>query len=226
MRIGRYFKTGKQQPELDFVDIDTNTDIPLFLDPYFIANRTDQWSVQASNTIRNFFQNLIDKLRANDRSAFKLLSHLHEPNETCLGLSQGKPKGRGVGRENMLDLYSSLSKSKAVKTGIVSDIEDCHIFVDGFGKDKLSDMTTGILRRHLIEYTQNQAKLNNIPLKPGVPSGYFWDTSLESWNNIHTDMLVVNGRKIILVPKGVVSFSFGYTPEKYYNKFVLNLSHP
>jgi len=221
MRISRHLKIGKQQPELDFVDIDTKADIPLFLDPYFLANRADQWSLRASETIRDFFQNLIDTLRADDPKAFKLLSHLHEPNETCLGLSKGRPQGRGVGRDDMRNLYSSLSRSKAVKTGVVSDIEDCHIFVDGFGKDKLSDMTTGIIRHHLIEYTQHQAKLNKMKLTSGVASGYFWDTSIGRWNNIHTEMLVINGRKVILVPKGVVSFSAAYTPAKYYNKFVL-----
>jgi hypothetical protein len=221
VRISQHFKTGKQQPELDFVDIDVNADIPLFLDPYFLANRIDQWSLKASSTIRNYFQTLIDKLRKDDNSASGLLSWLHEPNETCLGLSKGRPRGRGVGKYDIANLYASLSKSKAVKTGVVSDIEDCHIFVDGVGKDKLSDMTTGIIRRHLIDYTQNQAKLNGIPLTNGVPSGYFWDTSLGRWNNIHTEMLIINNRKILLVPKGVVSFSSGYTPEKYYNKFIL-----
>lgn len=221
MRISEHFEIGKQQPELDFINVDTDKDIPLFLDPYFLANRTDQWSLQSSETIRNFFQTLINMLQIKDAGAIKLLSQLHEPNETCLGLSKGRPRGRGVGRNDMANLYSSLANSKAVKTGVVSDIEDCHIFVDGFGKDKLSDMTTGIIRKHLIEYTQNQARLNNIPLTQSVPSGFFWDTALGRWDNIHTDMLVVDNRKIILIPKGVASFSTGYTPDNYYNKFVL-----
>ena len=221
MRISDHFNLGKQQAELDFVNIDTETDTKLFLDPYFLAHRKDPWSQNASNAIRNYFQILIDMLKQKDSGAKKLLSHLSEPNETCLGLSRGKPQGRGVGKFDKEKLYESLSKSKAVETGVITDIEDCHIFVDGFGKDKLSDMTTGIIRKQLIEYTQNQAKLHGIKLQQ-CPSGYYWDVEQQKWLAEYTEMLVVNDKKIILVPKGVVSFADVYTPDKYFNKFVLD----
>jgi hypothetical protein len=126
--------------------------------------------------------------------------NLGESNETCLGLSRGNPQGRGIGTGDAAKLYVSLQKSKAVKTGLVEDLEDCRIFIEGIDKDKISDMTTAIIRKQLIEYTQQQAKLNGIPLRKGTPSGFFWD---------------------ILVPKGVVSFTTEYTPQEYYSNYVL-----
>ncbi|MGN7986244.1 hypothetical protein ACTJKC_02830 [Pedobacter sp. 22226] len=83
-------------------------------------------------------------------------------------------------------------------------------------------MATNIITGHLIEYTQNQCKLHNIPLTQGVTSGFFWNRNAGEWEAIYTDMLVVNDKKILLVPKGIVSYSKNYAPDKYYNHFVLN----
>ncbi len=221
MLVSNYFKLSLQQPELDFVDIDLDTDLPLFLDPYYIGHRVDPWSLTAAETVRDFFQTAITGIKNGDIHALHFFDYLHEPNETCLGLSQGQPQGRGIGRYNAEGIYNSLLGSNAVKTGIVDDLSDCHIFVEGFGKDRLSDMTTNILRRHLITYTQDQCRLHGIPLTPGVPSGDYWDVGQAAWMTEHTEMLVVNGRRIILVPKCVVSFSTPYTPNRYYDKFIL-----
>lgn len=223
MKITERYNLGKTQAEVDFIDIDTDRDIQLFIDPFFLSKRKDRWSHEASKTIRSFFEHTLNLIRNKNLDEGKeLFDHLHEPNSTCLGLSKGKPQGRGVGDKDTIDIFDNLVKSKAVQTGLIQDIEDNLIFVDGFGKDKLSDMTTNIIRKHLIEYTQAQCKLNKIPLNPNVPSGFFWNRSTLEWEQEYTDMLVVDSKKILLVPKGIVSFCNEYTPQKYYQHFVLN----
>lgn len=222
MKISRIYNLNKSQAELDFVDIDPTGDLPLFLDPFFLSKKQDNWSHEATLTIRSFFQQVIDLIRnGNEDEAKELFDHLHEPNSTCLGMSIGNPRGRGVGNEDTAKIYDNLLRSRAIQTGLIQDIEDNILFVDNFGKDKLSDMTTNIITKHLILYTQNQCTLHNIPLTPGIASGYFWNRQNNEWQTEHTNMLVVNGKKILLVPKGIVSFSKGYTPDKYYNHFVL-----
>lgn len=223
MKISRIYNLGKSQAELDFIDIDINEDIPLFLDPFFISIRTDNWSIEASRTIRDFFQKVIDFIRQNDVIGGKeLFRHLHEPNTTCLGMSKGIPQGRGVGSGDTDDIFNSILQSRAIQTGLIQDIEDNLLFVDGFGKDKLSDMTTNIITDHLIEYTQKQCALHGIPLTSEVPTGFYWNRRTSQWEQRHTEMLVINERKIIFVPKGIVSFCNDYTPFRYYNHFVLN----
>ncbi len=223
MKISVVFKLGKSQPELDFVDINSSKDIPLFIDPYFLARRNDRWSIEAIRTVKSFFQFIITLLKNSEIGRAKaLFEHLSEPNETCLGLSQGRPEGRGVGKTDASHIFDKLLKSKAVKSGIVGDIEDCNIFVPHFGKDKLSDMTTNIIRSQLISYTQNQCRLCGMTLTQNVPSGFFWDRTKRCWDNKHTEMLVIKSQRILLVPKGIVSFCDDYTPTKYYQHFVLN----
>jgi hypothetical protein len=134
---------GLAQQEVDFVDINLNGDTPLFLDPYLIGLRTDSFSFEASRTIRSFFEHFLFLIRSGkENEAFDLFSHLNEPNETGLGLSRGKSKGRGVGPGNSRQIFESLKRSKAVQTGLVEHIEDCRLFVEGIDKDKTSDMTT------------------------------------------------------------------------------------
>lgn len=223
MEISRIFNLNKSQAELDFIDIDIERDIPLFVDPFFLAKRSDGWSVAATMTIRNFFQKLIDYTRAgNENAARELFIHLHEPNSTCLGMSRAHPEGKGVGAEDTTKIYDNLLRSRAIQTGLLQDIEDNILFVENFGKDKLSDMTTNIIRKHLIQYTKDQCHLHNIPLTDGVPSEYYWCERDEEWKTEFTEMLVIDGKKLLLVPKGAVSFCKSYTPDKYYNHFVLN----
>jgi hypothetical protein len=222
MRISQRYNLNKSQAELDFIDIDTTHDIPLFVDPFFLGIKNDRWSIEATLTLRNFFQKLIDLIIAgHETEAKRLFQHLGEPNATCLGLSTGMPRGSGVGIEDANKIYDSLLESRAIQTGLIQDIEDNILFVDNFGKDKLSDMTTNIINKHLIEYTIAQCQLHNIPLVANMPSGYYWSRELNDWSAEYTDMLVVDGKPILLVPKGVVSFCETYTPSKYYNHFVL-----
>ncbi|MFV0197816.1 hypothetical protein OBK01_06305 [Empedobacter falsenii] len=223
MKISQIYNLNKSQAELDFVDIDIENDLPLFLDPYFLSKKTDNWSFEATLTLKDFFQKLIDLIRSgNEEGAKSLFEHLTEPNTTCLGLSNGIPQGRGVGNNDTDKIYDNLLRSRAIETGLIQDIEDNILFIDKFGKDKLSDMATNIITKHLIDYTINQCNLHSIPLTPNVNTGYYWDKEINDWNNSYSDMLVIDGRKFIFVPKGIVSFSKSYTPKKYYNKFVLD----
>ena len=222
MKISQIFNLGKTQRELDFVDIDPETDTGVFVDPFYLSLRNDRWSLSTLQTIRSFFQKLITMIaNGNVDEARELFLYLQEPNETCLGLSTGKPQGRGVGPENSEDIFQSLLNSGAAQTGLLEDIEDCHIFVDNFGPDKLSDMATNIIRRHLIDYTVAQCELYNIPLSQNIQSGFFWNRTTETWENRHEKMLVIDDRKILLVPKGIVSYKNRYTPKQYHQHYVL-----
>ena len=95
VRFSEIFNIGLEQPQLDFVDIEPDTDTPLFIDPFAISLKGDAWSETCHQHITHFFQTALDHVRAGrDQQARLMLNGLSEPNETCLGLSQGAPAGR------------------------------------------------------------------------------------------------------------------------------------
>lgn len=111
----------------------------------------------------------------------KLLVRLQEPNETHFGLSKGKSRGRGLGPYLVQRITNNLVVSRAAETGLLEDLEDTALFIEGIGKDIISDVTTNIIRGMLISYTQSMASIYGMELQEGVYSGLVWNPSTCDW---------------------------------------------
>jgi hypothetical protein len=183
-RFSEIFGINLDQAQLDFVDVTPARDTPLFIDPFAISLRQDQWSANCHQHITHFFQTALDGIRAGRADkARAMLNGLTEPNETCLGLSKGNPAGRGVSGKQALDLYESLARSQAARSGVLEELAECDLFVEGIGSDKISDITTNIIRKLFIEYTQAQCSLHGIDLGGEYPTGRYWDMDSCSWQS-------------------------------------------
>lgn len=223
MRFSQHFGINADQSELDFVDVFLDRDIELFIDPYAIATRNDAWSAECAASVNSFFQQVIDAIRrGNEAQAILLLNQLHEPNETRLGLSSGKPSGRGIGGRQANQLFTALSQSAAVRTGFVEDLADCELVIEGIGPDKLSDITTNLIRGHLIQYTQVQCANYGLQLVGHVASGPVWNAAAGEWRQSLVQVPHADGEKILLVPKFSVRWNVLLQHGEYYRHFVLN----
>ena len=222
MKITELFSLGVDQMQVDFVDVNIDHDYPLYIDPYLISTRTDPWSVNVDRTIKSFFSAVASNVRAgNNPRAIELFMFMSEPKETCLGISStGTTNGRGVGEGNATEIIEEIIRSRAIEMGVVQNIEDVIVFVDDVDKDKLSDMTTNIIRKHLIDYTKEQCEMWGIPLqrKESLP---YWDSQIEDWNSTWEEILIYNGRELLLVPKAIVSPISEYNAQKYGWHFVV-----
>ena len=222
MRVSEYYSLGVTQPSLDFVDVETDDDVQLFVDPRAFMGVPSVWGNECVGLIRNFFAVLLDAVKNGDRtSGLQLLRRLREPNETRLGLSTKGTRGRAVGSERSLDLWDSLCSSEAVHSGLVEDLDDTSLMVTGIGPDVISDITTNILREALIEYTQAVCQVYGIPLQADIPSGPLWNPSANKWVSNFVYLPVVNGKKILLIPKVIVRYKMTYDPEEYYRHYLL-----
>lgn len=223
MRFSEIFELGLEQPQLDFVDITPSRDTPLFIDPFAISLKEDAWSERCHQHITHFFHTALEHIRAGrDAQAKALLNGLSEPNETCLGLSRGAPAGRGVAGKQALDLYDSLAASQAAQSGLLEELAECDLFVPGIASDKISDITTNIIRRLLIEYTQEQCALHGIALNGDYPSGRFWDINTGAWRQEYVRQPVVAQKRLILVPKYTVRRNMALDSQEFYSQHILN----
>lgn len=203
MRISEKLGLNLSQSELDFVDIDLENDIPLFLDPYFLSIREDKWSKNAHRTLESYFQFVLGLLENGKEDSAKDYFRFIEPEEVCFGLSKSGTQGKGLGKDESETLFKYILESKVIEDGLVNSPSDIKIFVPNIGHDKVSDLTINVIRKHLIEYTKNQMILHNIKLE-NAPSGIYWDRERLSWNNSYEETLVVEGKTVILVPKAIV----------------------
>ena len=223
MKISEIYNLKKSQYELDFVDINPDIDIPLFLDPYYISKCDFPFAINAYESIRSYFEFLLALLKGKKiEQARELFSYLGESNDICMGMSRDKPSGHGMGPKDTDAIFKKLLKSQAIRSGIMEDIEDFRIFVPNVDRDKVSDMTANIIKIHLINYTREQCELHNIPLIQNVPSGMYWNLKTKKWENQYVDRLVIDNKPILLVPKRIVSFTDKYTTNEYKQHFVLN----
>jgi hypothetical protein len=223
MRVSEYYKLGKRQSELDFVDVDTTDDAALYVDPRAIAQLSGAWANSCVSAIQSFFQRVLDAISdGDDDLALSLLSNLREPNETHLGLSRGPSNGSGVGNELARDFWQALSSSNAVRTGLIQDLEDTALLIEGVDRDRISDITTNIIRRQLIAYTQETCEYHGIPLSDNVGSGPLWNASKGEWYEEYTSLPTPNGAKLVLVPKEIVRRKLHMNSNDYYRHQVLN----
>lgn len=218
MKFSEYFKLGLKQAQLDFVDVDPQVDTKLYVDPYALEIKRDAWSTDCGDDIRSYFQELLDNIRAgNDDRCQHLISHLHEPEETYLGESSGLPQGHGVGSEQGNQILQKLKESRAVETGLLTDLAESALFIKYIDKDKISDLTTNIIRGKLLEYTAGQCALHNIPnLRPyGGPP--IWNRATMDWEARQGMIPYVEERPVILVPKYAVRRRLSLNSQEFYN---------
>jgi hypothetical protein len=195
--------------------------LPLFIDPYALSTREDQFSIECNSIIVNFFQGVIDDIKnENFQRAKHNLDKLSEPNDTHLGLSRRKSRGRGVSGEQSVDLFDRLKESKAVQTGFLKDLSDCELVIPGISRDKISDIVTNIIKIKLIEYTKEQCHTYSIPTS-SIPSGRYWNPEKGIWDQTYEEMPSYRGARIVFVPKAIVRYSIEFCHPKYYNGFVL-----
>jgi hypothetical protein len=172
--------------------------------------------------VKNYFEFVLDRIRAGKHAeAQKLLSCLNERNEFHLGYSVGESRGHAFGSKSAVSVWGALSQSQASVSGLLKDMEDTCLLIEGIGRDMISDAVCNILRGPLIRYTQDMCQYYGIPLTPNVSSGPVWNAENGRWESALVPLPMTAQGKVILVPKVLVRHRLSYQYDEYYTHYLL-----
>lgn len=188
-------------------------DLPLFIDPFLLFNSETPEYQNLHNQIIEYLRFLRDqattrRLTTGHLRAWFMFS---EVKQNWLGFSLVGNGGSGLGMDFARALYRNLE-------GIVSDFgheevtRDSHLeklclIKNGVGKDNISDFTTNLIKRYLLEYTQEFTRQYIQPelCRTVNVSKVEFNYSTQSWANRKYLLPWHDGDFVLLTPKDVLT---------------------
>lgn len=208
MRFSEQFCIKKDGSE-EWFDLLLNQDTPFYVDPLLVFDDNDEFWADAKEEVVKFFEyavGLAIKSGGNKNqywnSAIDAL-RCPEPNQFCLGLSTGNPKGSGLGKKSAELMCESLSTAEKSKIVDFSMILGFMIFVPNVGVDVISDCICNILKKKFIEYTQKVCRDLSIGTDEFLVRNAGFDSTRGVWRDGRFQLPAnpYNGSYSLLVPK-------------------------
>lgn len=212
MHITEFLSLPKGHAHIDFVDITTDDDTELFIDPCLIELDESPLGIEAAGLISDFADTLYAEMRGGRWLNTRVLDAAHEIHDTRLGYGNGR-NGKGKTSDGMRE---SLSRLCLLANGVptISQIQDVSVFVEDFAEDCMSDLLTNILHRLLCEYTAMQ-----MAFWDKQPAGFHkvmaWSQASHRWESSEQPFWLVDGQRILLVPKNWVRKNFLFKAHQY-----------
>lgn len=211
IKISEYL--NNELPEYIDILVGEEVDEKRFVDMYTIIHRNSkdkgyEFKDRVVEKVRTYFEEVLKAIKENDEARLRVLSsHIHEAKYTCLGYSQEGP-GKGFGASKFTNLVSSIKKSEAYETGLISDVLDVELYVEQIGVDIISDLVTNLIQDVLSEYTENVANELAMADKLRNVNTHFWDEEKRQWVKSELQMISysqeLGGKEYnyLLVPEG------------------------
>lgn len=216
MKISKYL--GELPENLPFLDVDLDKDNLLFIDPRAIRIaslredfNSNKYAKRAVVLMDSFFDIITAAVLkqsltgAVNLHAQELLKKFKEPNETRLGMSIKSSKGIGGGEVVGKNIWDVLSKDllALVKIGLLKQVEELSVFVPKVGKDITSDLTTRLIFKVLVEFTQDMMNLYPKLGASGRKAKNLrtWDLNPTQWIEKEFYLPHYKGNPLLLVPR-------------------------
>jgi hypothetical protein len=193
-----------------FVNVWIEHDNRLFIEPSAIraaARDGDPWAIAAEKQLLSYFAQVMHTVRNNDhRRGVALLARLREPNETRLGMSRVGVAGRGMRWVLATQLWQELHRNPVCqRAALVARIEDLAPYVDGIGKDRISDACTRIAFNVLVDFTTTMmSTYPSLTRHTSTEEELVWSPTQRLWLPQRATLPVAAGKRLLLVPTNFV----------------------
>jgi hypothetical protein len=194
---------GVSQYDVDFVNPRLGVDIPLGIDPFLLYKSRDPALRALHEQVLNVFNAGIKAVASGDLAEARRILDFPEAEEIGFGYTQGGKHGSGVGDHLSGLVIDTVVDSPSLQQRGVKHVEEMQLLSAGIGPDRVSDIAANILKRFLIEYTQRQCRLWNVPMRSAVPVSHVFDPARCEWSDSYEEMPVspFDGSPILLVPR-------------------------
>ncbi len=188
-------------------------DLPLFIDPFLLFNSKKPEYRELHDGMIRYLRFLRDRAAGEgiDKGLVEAWFTFHEVKQNWLGFSRTGNSGSGLGLDfahalhtNLHSVFKNFGEERLTKG---SHLEKLTLIRSGVGRDNISDFTTTLIKRYLLEYTQKFARehirleLRKVHAVPKTSFNY----DSETWESAAFDLPTRRGDFVILTPKDMLT---------------------
>lgn len=219
-----------------FHDVDVTSDNRLYVDPHAVRLRRDPqpFADEAIDCADTFLSEITGAIMkgtpASLRRGERLLQKFAEPWETRMGMAEEGFAGHGGSEVVGTWIWNTLCEDveALVRVGVLRQLEDLPLFVNGIGKDITSDVTTRIMFGPLARFTEDMLvkfpEFTSGGHKVGKFKRQVWNPAAREWDEETFTLPIANDKPLLLVPLGWARRNLLMSAGRYYETSVLSFA--
>lgn len=218
-RLNDFYNLSLTQQEVDFAIPFLEEDIPLYVDPFLLWKSPSQQDNGLHVLLIDTFNRLGNLYLEDKNKAINILKKVSECNEVGLGESKTK-QGLSISNEFADKILSTFKDIPQINQHGFFHLEEVQLLIEGFSKDRISDISCNFIKSFLTDYTIQQTETYNIPkVKTKISlldykKAEFIEESLELPINPNSKT------PILLVPKRWLRFVPWINFDNYYKDYI------
>lgn len=218
-RLNDYHNIPITQEEVDFAIPFLNEDVPLYVDPFLLWKSPSQMDNSFHTVIADLFNRVGALYLKDEKKAIEILIKLSECDEVGLGNSINK-RGTKIGDSLSNKILSVFKDIPQIRAGGIVHFESLQLLVDGFSKDRVSDIACNLLKSFLIDYTIQESKKYGIPCEAVVLEYLDAKTLAFIEETVTLPINPETKEPILLVPKRWLRFVPWISYDDYYSSYL------